>query len=535
MTRVADSIGSSLLVLERARTPEDIAIAMPSFAQALRAVLITLAIPSTSGAATLAEINEVKRDTETILSSLQNLDTDVVTAQAAIAALQAAIDALPPGTDTSALDTAIENLQTSVNGIDTSVGELQTDVTSVKGVVDEVPGDITDARDNVNTNTNAARDMVLARVNSEVGDVDTALLAVQTAVSGVQTAVDAVPTDAVDLSGVDTALDTLQTALGTLDTEVDEVKTVVDGIPANVIDARDHVERYSNWNIEEGRLGEQPMIVQNGKYLPERSFNVSQNMSAWNYGNLFSDGTTLWIYYARNCYAYNLSTGSEDSSKDFSIPSSVVIGGQTYTINTSATRGSFVYSNSTHAWFIGGRSNNYRLLAWRLSTRTRDSSEDGLENLARSSSIQNGVAGQAYPFCDGNHIWLIRGPGNNSLGEAYTFPNLVQSSDNDLNNLGNLLDSPEVEDMLGKVIVSGVLYGVGRLSPEDRYDIFAYSLTQHGRDPCRDLRNLHLANNRDPMGILAVNNRIYVLDKTQRAVYAYQLGDKRVGFGRIIL
>ena len=86
-----------------------------------------------------------------------------------------------------------------------------------------------------------------------------------------------------------------------------------------------------------------------------------------------------------------------------------------------------------------------------------------------------------------------------------------------------------------QIIHSGTLYGAGRLSADDRYEVFAFNLSQHGRDPCRDLRTLHAVNNRDPYGIFAFNNKMYVLDVAQNAIYTYQLGEKKVGFGRIIL
>ena len=133
-----------------------------------------------------------------------------------------------------------------------------------------------------------------------------------------------------------------------------------------------------------------------------------------------------------------------------------------------------------------------------------------------------------YGFGDGTHVW-------NRTGKAHAVSsnfNFDASADIDLN---ALLDFPSTSERRGAIVASGIIYFIGRLSDEDRYDVFAVNLNTHGRDPCRDIRTLHIQNNRNPRYLMLQSNRFYIIDDTHRAVFAYQHGDKKVGFGRIIL
>ena len=450
---------------------------------------------------------------DTALTSIQSaLDSNVANA---IAAVQAAVDALPEGVDTAELNSAVSTLMTEISSVSTQVG-------AVKTVVDDTDTKVEGVKTVV--------DSTVTKVDSVKGVVDDT----ETKVDGVKTVVDSAETK---VDGVKTVVDStidkvddVKVVVDDAASKVDEVKGVVDGVPGNVVSARDHIEQYSNWSVEEGRLGEQPMIIASGRFLSDEIFSVAISEIVRSEYSIFTDGTTLWVHRPSQsgtdgltAFAFTLSTGVRDSSKDITVAGASISG-------TFYQQPTLAYCDGTHVWFMmrpGNTNYRYRALAWRLSTRARDSNEDGSnETLITGLSI-------TYPLCDGSYIWTNNSI--NSLGQAYTFPNLVRSASNDID-FPAALDTPRLDG--GRIpyfIHLGTIYIGGRLSPDDPYEIFAFNLSTHGRDPCRDIRSLHGSNNRDPEGMTTHNNKLYVFDQGTRGIYVYQLGEKRVGFGRIIL
>ena len=274
---------------------------------------------------------------DTALTSIQSaLDSNVTNA---IAAVQAAVDALPEGVDTTELNSAVTMLMSEISSVSTQVGTVKT---VVDGTVTKV--------DSVKT----VVDSTVTKVDGVKGVVDDT----ETKVDGVKTAVDSAETK---VDGVKTVVDStidkvddVKVVVDDAAVKVDEVKVVVDGVPGNVVNARNHIEDYGNWNVGQGRLGEQPMIVQNGRYLPEDSFGFDPVFGSWalhrSYtarDGIFTDGSTTWLFdnSANNCYAVSNATGARDSSKDFSV-GDITAGGTQFGFSRP------IYSDETHVWFL---------------------------------------------------------------------------------------------------------------------------------------------------------------------------------------
>ena len=121
---------------------------------------------------------------------------------------------------------------------------------------------------------------------------------------------------------------------------------------------------------------------------------------------------------------------------------------------------------------------------------------------------------------------------------AYTFPNMVRTSSQDLNFV-NAFDAPQDFDDTNRIrdiaMDGNVIYLLGALSSDDPWEVFAFNVSGHARDSCRDIRSLHISNNREPYFLTVYDSKMYVADDDHEAVFVYQLGEKKVGFGRIIL
>ena len=449
---------------------------------------------------------------DTALTSIQSaLDSNVTNA---IAAVQAAVDALPEGVDTAELNSAVTMLMSEISSVSTQVGTVKT---VVDGTVTKV--------DSVKT----VVDSTVTKVDSVKGVVDDT----ETKVDGVKTAVDSAETK---VDGVKTVVDStidkvddVKVVVDDAASKVDEVKVVVDGVPGNVVNARNHIEQYSNWSVEEGRIGEQPMIVQNGRWLEEDSIIVPSDIAVTNTNrSLFSDGTTIWLHSTGNsaantAYALTLSTGARNPSKDIVFPATITVGG------LNLGRPVLAYCDETHAWFLvrsSSSSTTFRVAAWRLSTRARDTSQDG--------TVSNTLSGinRFFPLCNGSYIW--RTDSDSSQGEARTFPGLVLTPSANLD-LTQSFDAPDYSDIISFIVGSSTVYASGQFSSDDPYELFAFNASTHGRDSCRDLRSLHDAGNRNISGMAITNSKLYVYDRSRKAIFAYELGTKKVGFGRIII
>ena len=485
-----------------------------------------------------------------VVRKLAETGGDSASLLSAITDLETAIGNIPAGTDISALETAVANLRIVADTISTGVTDIESDLTTARTELAIVQNNLVSASTDIDAITASLATAATALTNIQDAldsNVSNAIAAVQAAVDGLPEGIDTTALDSAvstlmgEISDVSTAVGGVKTVVDSTVTKVDdvkvvvddtvnkvddvkvvvdgaagkvdEVKTVVDGVPGKVTDARDHVEDYRNWEIGEGRIGEQPMIVANGKYLPGHSFSVSIGSHG---GGIFSDGTTIWIIRSGNIEAYSLSDSSRDSAKDRTI-SNFVQNSLTYTLNGIA------YFDSPTAWIVyqnfSSNLSGFRIRSINMSTGT----------LGTHYSL-SGIAGvhNFRGFGDGTHVWL-------QTGQAFTVAsNFTADASADID-FEALLDFPEFENRRGATVASGIIYVIGRLSSDDRWDVFAVNLNTHGRDPCRDIRTLHINNNRNPIYLMLQSNRFYVIDHTHNAVFAYQHGDKKVGYGRIIL
>ena len=474
-------------------------------------VKANLAVVRTEVGTVQTDLTGASTDITAIQASLAIVDTALTSIQSAlnsnvadaIAAVQAAVDALPEGVDTAELNSAVTMLMSEISDVSTQVGTVKTvvdgtvtKVDSVKTVVDSTVTKVDDVKG------------VVDDTETKVDGVKTVVDSAETKVDGVKTVVD---------STID-KVDDVKVVVDDAASKVDEVKVVVDGVPGNVTNARDHIENYENWDTVQGRLGEQPMIVASGRYLHEDSIYLGDDIPAIEgptTGGIFSDGVTIWISDSQTEYAaFTLSTRARDTSKDVVLPS-IVLGSVTYFARFP------IYFDGTLLW-VYYRSNSTP----RRYTRRKINVSTGAISSAGTSY---GTTDLDQPFGDGTYIW-------DRDGNAYNdTDNLVRNTAEDIN-FEALLDFPAASgNIRGRFVYSGVIYTIGRLSSNDRWDIFAVNRSTHGRDPCRDIRTLHINNNRDPQYLCIVNDKIYVADEDEKAIFVYQFGEKRVGFGRIIL
>ena len=477
-------------------------------------VKANLAVVRTEVGTVQTDLTGASTDITAIQASLAIVDTALTSIQSAlnsnvanaIAAVQAAVDALPEGVDTAELNSAVTMLMSEISSVSTQVGTVKTvvdgtvtKVDSVKTVVDSTVTKVDDVKG------------VVDDTETKVDGVKTVVDSAETKVDGVKTVVD---------STID-KVDDVKVVVDDAASTVDEVKVVVDGVPGNVTNARDHIENYENWDTVQGRLGEQPMIVASGRYLHEDSIywgNDIPSIETHISGGIFSDGVTIWISDSRTEYAaFTLSTRARDTSKDTVLPN-ISIGSTTY------FPFNFIYFDGMLLW-VYYRSNSTP----RRYTRRKINVNTGVVSSAGTSTSSVDIAIGTDIFSDGTYIWNINGQAFNDTD------NLVRNTAEDIN-FEALLDFPSVSSNIrGHFIYSGVIYTIGRLSSNDRWDIFAINRSTHGRDPCRDIRTLHINNNRDPHYLCIVNDKIYVVDRDEKAIFVYQFGEKRVGFGRIIL
>ena len=140
---------------------------------------------------------------------------------------------------------------------------------------------------------------------------------------------------------------------------------------------------------------------------PSKDFNNILEPGDNTYGDIWSDGTTMWVSVPSEgqtndgdskIYAYNMVTKARDPSKDFNtLPTNSLVGGR--------YDASGIWSDGTTMWVADG--SRGKLDAYDLSTKVRVPSKD-----FHSVSVRGGI------WSDGNNMWTVNGGLNryNALG-----------------------------------------------------------------------------------------------------------------------
>ena len=254
----------------------------------------------------------------------------------------------------------------------------------------------------------------------------------------------------------------------------------------------------------------------------------------------YSDGTTVWVgdWKKAMIYAYTLSTGARDSSKDIlnsrfyqATAGDIWIDGTTlYCAGTYYDKGDFKYhifaynlttkkrdvdkeispsnenkrmesiwSNSSTMWVLDTL--NQKLYAYTLSTGSRDADKDitlHADNALPGGIYSNGTTMFVSDFQDGKIY-------------AYVLTSGVRDASKDMNS-GDLIHPHEIWANLPNIWVCDY--------SDDALEAWAVPIIKGGRDSNKDI-TLDSANN-DPAGIWSNGTTIWVVQKNSK-LYAYTL------------
>ena len=210
--------------------------------------------------------------------------------------------------------------------------------------------------------------------------------------------------------------------------------------------------------------------------------------------DIWSDGTTMYVQWflwslsqRGDVWAYNLATGSRDSSKDISQPG-------------DNNRSEGVWSDGTTIWV--GDWEDDKLYAYNLATKGRDGSKD--MSLHADTNEPNAL------WSDGTTMWVSDWEDDKIY--AYNLSDGTRVSAEDFNNLST----------------DGIGYPAGLwsdgvtmwVSDTDDGKIYAYKRSDKSRDAAKDyeLHTDHTA----PAGIWSSGTTMYVVDRgNDYKIYAY--------------
>ncbi len=218
---------------------------------------------------------------------------------------------------------------------------------------------------------------------------------------------------------------------------------------------------------------------------------------------LWGDGTTLWVLnqsYGGNdkLYAYELATGTYDSSQDIDIPNQQPI------LSGLVGDGTTLWIPHYVNWENEEQAEPTALHAYRMSNGSRDSAKD--IGLAAENSHPNGLAAAA-----GGTLWV--GDYQDLKLYAYTFSTGVRQRAKDVDLVaGN--DKP-----IG-LWTNGTTAWV--VDFDDRY-VYAYDIATNQRHPGNDIR-LYTFNDH-PLAAWGDGTTLWVADGTDDVLYAYVLPD----------
>ena len=183
------------------------------------------------------------------------------------------------------------------------------------------------------------------------------------------------------------------------------------------------------------------------------------NSSSITLKSIWSDGITLYglNFYSvrRNIYAYTLSNGSRDRSKEFS--------------NVGASRLDGIWSDGVTMWVADSGSD--KLFAYRMSDKSRDSGKDFTILATVGNTNPGGI------WSDGVTMWVADSVDDKIY--AYKMSNKSRDSGKDFNTLA----AAENEDPIG-IWSDGVTMWVG--DSGDAY-VYAYKMSDKSRDSGKDL------------------------------------------------
>ena len=204
---------------------------------------------------------------------------------------------------------------------------------------------------------------------------------------------------------------------------------------------------------------------------------------------IWSDGTTMWVSDRgkKKLFAYNLGTGSRDTSKEFNFVSA----------NTSP---SGIWSDGTTIWVADVTGD--KLYAYVISTGSRDiDKEFDLDENTNTTDI----------WSNGTIMWVLNNTSSGDKLEGYNLATGSRSSLHDISMLSPNLNSTGVWLDGTTVWVADVV--------DDK--IYAYSRSNGSRDTDKDF-NL-ASGNIGPRGLWSDGTILWVSDGSVFEIYSYVL------------
>ena len=259
-----------------------------------------------------------------------------------------------------------------------------------------------------------------------------------------------------------------------------------------------------------------------------RDFNTLYAANNNNPTGIWSDGTSMWIIDSVDdkIYAYSSSyvagadpTGLwvDESTDTVYVADSVDDkihayelhhGGRKTSLNISlsaidVTNINGITGDGTNLWIAVTHNNTYKLYAYTISSRARDSSKD-ITLPAGTTSI-TGVTN------DGTTIWA--GSGNSLI--AY---NISSTNRDNTKDFADTVFSGAGNNNISSIFTDGTTMWV---ADPDEEKIFAYDIETQSHDTDRDLLAIKYSGNINPGGMCLVNSVMLVLDTSDDRIYAY--------------
>ena len=249
---------------------------------------------------------------------------------------------------------------------------------------------------------------------------------------------------------------------------------------------------------------------------------ISVNLTAPR--GIWGDGTTLFVKTmgTRDVFAYNLSTGAADTSKNRSLAFVTDINSSFTMPNTSYT-GAFT-ANDTHFW--SGTSNSAGAIAFpvtlRSHTKTGVRFSAGDFRFGAGDNSNNNAFAPSDNFTNFEGIWTdgttmyIASDNNNSI-RSYNLSthNRDTSKEISLHNNGN-------RDPRGIYSDGTTMWVADRIDDK----LYAYTLSSRTANTSQDFNTLSDAGNTDPTGIWTDGTTMWVADGTADKIFAYNVSDK---------
>ena len=233
------------------------------------------------------------------------------------------------------------------------------------------------------------------------------------------------------------------------------------------------------------------VFVAYGWYASKDIDNTPNAAGNIDHRGVWTDGTTMWVADIEDdkLYAYTLSTGLRDTSKEWDLHATNV-----------APRG--IWSDGTTMWVADTVTTS--LFAYTLSTRARDTSKEW--DLHSDNNNPAGI------WSDGTTMWV------SDQFDEKVYAYALSDGDRDTSKEWDLhSDNGQPFGIWSDETTMWVADGA-----DDK--LYAYALSNGDRDSDKDFNTLSAAGNNSPWGLTSDGKTMWVSDDGDDKVYAYFLG-----------